>query len=97
MTRGLRRALTSVESFYDVPHPDVFVHLRNQSVPLAERTVAPDIMLSDKSPILGSAPGYDSLGSLAAGSGYWSREGILPAPLVDHKVRAQNDAVLPPI
>ena len=71
-----------------MPHPDVFVHLRNASVPLALRTEPSDIMLSVKSPILGVAPGYNSLGSLAAGSGYWSREANMPAPLTDHKVPA---------
>ena len=92
------RALTSVESFFDVHHPDVFVHLRNESVALAANTAASDIMLSIQSPVLGTAPGYSSLGSLAAGSGYWSRELDLPVSLVDHKVRTSMQAVvmLPP-
>ena len=76
-----------MEAFLDVAHPDAFVHLRNESTALARDTPAPDILLSSLSPVLSSVAGYSSLGSLYAGTGYWSRETSMPAPLTDHKVR----------
>lgn len=80
------RALASVDSFFDLEHPEVFVHVRNESVPLASGTVASNVVLSSQSPAEAAVAGYSSLGSLYAGTGYWSREANMPAPLTDHKV-----------
>lgn len=79
-----------MDAFFDVEHPDVFVHVRNQSVALSQALPTSDVMLSSQSPVLSAKAGYSSLGSLYAGTGYWSRETNMPAPLTDHKVSAHS-------
>ena len=41
------RALSVVASFYDISHPDVFVHLRNATAELASSIPQADILLSN--------------------------------------------------
>jgi hypothetical protein len=36
-----------VGSFYDIPHPDVFVHLRNATQELASSVLQQDILLTN--------------------------------------------------
>ncbi len=42
-----RRAVATVGSFYDIPHPDVFVHLRNATQELASSVLQQDILLTN--------------------------------------------------
>ena len=42
-----RRALATVGSFYDIPHPDVFVHLRNATQELSSSVPQQDILLTN--------------------------------------------------
>lgn len=92
---GACRASASVDAFFDVEHPDVFVHVRNESVVLSQSMPASDVMLFSQSPVLSAQAGYSSLVSLYAGTGYWSRQTNMPAPLTDHKVCAMSSRVHP--
>lgn len=43
----MHRALSTVASFYDISHPDVFVHLRNATQELASTIPQANILLSN--------------------------------------------------
>lgn len=75
-------ALRTVESFYDVPHPDVFI-----LAPPSPGSGANPLLKLDSSVVLKDEPapesGYVYAGSLAEGAGYWMPRDPMDVALSD--------------
>lgn len=49
-----------------------------------------DVLLSTRSPALGTISGYSSQGNLFTGSGYWALQADMPMQLTDLQVRPDH-------